>query len=222
MEKTQPEGVTSWVAYQDVQSAAHMAQLLARVRIQRQIAFKLDRQRVEEDWNICQVSFGLGYNLTTDKVQKQFEKNPDGKGEKALPFDTDYGHGSLAENGGSSKTDNILWQGELIRPPKGRDHAIIVRVVHGDPGYATFICAVRTAYGTTAAGLFLAKHWNDVLKNEYNKIIKLPKTDDEEEVRLETHSLFVMIEHAANDPHMLRVSPDILRIPQSNLSTSRQ
>ncbi len=200
--QTRPEGVTSWVAYQDVQSGAHVAQLLARVRIQPQIKFELDKDRADKDWNISQISFGLGFNLMTNRVQEQFDKRSWGERQiNALPFEVDYKHDSREIDDVAFKTDNILWQGELLRPPEGSDYAIIVRIVHGDKDYVTFICAGRTAYGTTAAGMYLAEHWKDQLKCEYDNRKKQGDVIDGELIDLHTHSLFVIVEHATKDPH---------------------
>ena len=216
--QTHPEGVTSWVAYQDVQSAAHLAQLLALFGIERQIKFELDVDQAPRGWNISQISFGLGYNVMTKVVQKQFDKRPRGKEQvQALPFEVDYKnksqasgdddkHNSQARSDFRFNTDNIVWQGKLLTPPPNRDYAIIVRLVHGDPNYATFICAGRTAWGTTAAGMYLAEHWKDGLWEEYKKRIKDNVKIDGQEVQFHTHSLFVVIEHATEIPHVGQIA----------------
>jgi hypothetical protein len=202
---TQPEDVTSWVAYQDVQSGAHLAQLLARVRIQRQIEFELDVDRAWKGWDISQVSFGLGFNVMTDFVQKQFDKKARGEQQiLALPFEVDYTRDSPKKK--DFKTDNILWQGVMLPPPENHDYAIIVRVVHGKKDYVTFICAGRTACGTTAAGMYLAEHWKDELKREYDIRISQGDVIDGRKVDLHTHSLFVIVEHVTNDPHHGRIA----------------
>jgi hypothetical protein len=217
--QTHPEGVTSWVAYQDVQSAAHLAQLLARVRIDRQIKFELDIDRAEQGWDICQVSFGLGFNVMTDLVQKQFDSRARGGQPpiQALPFEVDYTQASLARGrevddepnstarkDSQFKTDNIKWQGQLLKPNAGRDYAIIVRVVHGNPDYATFVCAGRTACGTTAAGMYLAEHWKDTLWKEYS--MRKDEVVDGRKVAFHTHSLFAIVEHATGIPHKGKIA----------------
>ncbi|MFI5457740.1 MAG: hypothetical protein ACHRXM_20045 [Isosphaerales bacterium] len=203
--QTQPEDVTSWVAYQDVQSGAHLAQLLARVRIQRQIIFELDADRAGKGWDISQVSFGLGYNVMTDLVQRQFDKKARGEEQiLALPFEVDYTRDSPKKK--QFKTDNIIWQGEFFPPPENHDYAIIVRFVHGNKDYVTFICAGRTACGTTAAGMYLAKHWKDELKSEYDKKKSQGEVIDGQTIDLHTHSLFVIVEHLTNDPHGAKIA----------------
>jgi len=218
-EKSRPEGVTSWVASEDIGSAAALAQLFARVGMKEEIEFlELDEkmiERIDEELKKggkpvkCFVSFGLGFNLMTNTVKELFDKKPRDGPLSQFPFDVDYTKGSLAgvDQGLAPdfRTDNIVRMGELLTPPTGKDYAIIVRVVQGDGKHAYFICAGRTAYGTTAAGIYLANHWRD-LKGKYDSAAR--EAVDGRRVRPETHSLLAIVEHQFGTSYGGKIATD--------------
>jgi hypothetical protein len=54
--------------------------------------------------------------------------------------------------------------------------------------------------------MYLAEHWKDELKREYDIRISQGDVIDGRKVDLHTHSLFVIVEHVTNDPHHGRIA----------------
>jgi hypothetical protein len=48
--------------------------------------------------------------------------------------------------------------------------------------------------------MYLAAHWDDELKHEYDKRQGTPDELDHRPIELKTHSLFVILEHVTDDP----------------------
>lgn len=168
-ENAQPEGVAHWLAMQDIRAAVHLTNELARIRRNGIQVVHSDAVNLNEGRH-CAIALGLGFNCLTRLLERQF---------KEQPLFT-VGWGPSERSGVQIETDRFALAGEeLTQLPDESDRALLARIVlpaQASSGYcAYFICAGRTAPGTDAAGRFLAKQWQDLLRLYQNRGLRLTR-----------------------------------------------
>lgn len=145
------EGVDHWIAKQDVIGAGALAHEFA-AHSRHSPDFVLESKVDESDLiggDHCIISMGLGFNSRTAMIADQCN----GK-----LFNIAWGKSPK----NSIHTDLLTFGGKLVDDPgPDLDHAVVARVVI--EGRPHFVCAGRTADGTTVAARYLAKNWQDML-----------------------------------------------------------
>ena len=137
------KGVKHVVPYEDLRAVLALSALFHKMRVG--LAMALD-SRFEADWVEDQplIGIGLGFNHVTARLAATC---PD---LYSITFE--------------SGTDDFLFENRWHGYPKGPvDCALVVRAM--DPGATVphFVCAGRTAAGTQAAGVYLARQWKTLL-----------------------------------------------------------
>lgn len=152
-----PEGVSSWISFQDLRGASHLGRMFA-LHSPQNTFFRYDENCPNaDDVTGTAVVFGLGFNGFTYLMSEAHEHKL---------FEARWGpspHKDFRQN-----TDHIYVPtlGGVLRPPENCDYAIVARIVpeqqdSSRPHYF-FVCAGRTASGTAAAGWFLANKWRRI------------------------------------------------------------
>lgn len=179
--RPEPEGVVSWLAFQDVRAATYLSNTFGDMT-RRKITVLHDRDidiNSETHKAHCLISFGLGFTKLThdiagyfnDQLFKVLWREVDGRQNRVTDYFT---------IGGSNASPDAM---------RGKDIAIVARVVlapssRSEPQGVWFVCAGRTAPGTAAAGFFLAEKWEEILS-----IYKKSKKD------LSKDSVAIVLQH---------------------------
>jgi hypothetical protein len=149
-----PEGVNAWLAFQDVRAAAYLASTISEIT-GRQVCFIHDKDAEDDRRFYSAVSIGLGFNGLTHQLAGYF--NP---ALFSIRWDKSPKEPHIL-------TDILTIGDQMPAIPPGKDLALVARVVPrretGRPVRVWFVCAGRTAAGTSAAGYYLAKNWEEML-----------------------------------------------------------
>jgi hypothetical protein len=173
-----PEGVNAWLSAQDVRAAVYVSSTLFKFT-DRDVKFIHDKDLEQDDFDFCAISLGLGFNGFTRRLAGWCDDQL---------FKIKWGE---SVKGGLAETDFFSIGGSRVpSPPEGKDDCIVARVVppteQGKAQRVCFVCAGRTAAGTAAAGLYLAKKWP--------KLLDLYERNRKD---LSTDSLVVVVRHTA-------------------------
>jgi len=174
------EGVNAWLAFQDVRAAVYLSNTISEMT-GRQVSFIHDKDAEAGSKDYCAISLGLGFNGFTHQIEGYFKKPL---------FKIVWGK---SPKNPEILTDLFIINGfDISIPPPEQDLAIVARIVpRPDKACASrvwFVCAGRTAAGTSAAGYFLAKEWQQLM-NLYKKNSKNINKD----------SLVVVIQHKESE-----------------------
>ena len=141
------KGIEHVVPFEDLKAVVALSetfqQVGAELHMRLDNKYNLDYQPLPDRTII---GIGLGFNHVTAKLSEAHREL------FTLTFDTG--------------TDDFRINGKTHGYPcNGDDCGLVVRIVprHAD-GVFHFVCAGRTAAGTEAAGLFLARNWKDLLR----------------------------------------------------------
>ena len=169
-----PEGVLYWIPQEDIRSCVYAVNLISQYFTVEGFSF-LNDDHTDPTSSSVVFSFGL-FNCYTIDLTDLCDKNL---------FQVEY---KYSPKNKTHYTDNISVNGKVVKPDKGRDIAVIARIVtHPSPkvNRVRFIIAGRTATGTAVAGYYFAENWSSLLELYDND-----KTKD-----LTKDSLAVVISH---------------------------
>jgi hypothetical protein len=152
------KGIKHVVPVEDLQAVRALAALFQKMHVP--LEMMLD-QHYDDTLEVFQrealIGIGLGFNHVTAKLAASC---PD-------LF-------QVAFDGG---TDDFRFRGQCHGfPADDYDCALVARVVQPGGGPPRFACAGRTAEGTAAAGIYLARHWKKLLR-EYKRARRRPSRD---------------------------------------------
>ena len=183
------------VVSQDLQATLDLAETFHEFDVDFKTALDLDRslyERLPSQRN-CLIAIGLGFNNLTAQIM-DFHKDS-----------------NLFEVIFVDDTDDFLIGGERHESAAEgkKDYALLVRESSLTSGRNNphFVCAGRTANGTKAAGIFLAKEWEQ-LYNLYKKHQKDFGSD----------SLAVLIEFEGSATYKAKISSALLKRPMNGPS----
>lgn len=156
------EGVNAWLAFQDIRAATYLSNSFYEMT-GKGVRLIHDKDIEGDDFNFCAISIGLGFNGFTHWLAEQCEKKL---------FQIEFGTSPKDPN---FETDLFKINDKLPTIPLNKDDCIVARIVlkpfHGNSNRICFVCAGRTASGTAAAGFFLSKEWEQLMKlyKKHNK-----------------------------------------------------
>ncbi len=169
------EGVNAWLAFQDIRAATFLSNSFVEMTGQ-DVLLTHDKYIDGDNFNYCAISIGLGFNGFTHWLSEQCGKQL---------FEIDFGTSPKDSN---FETDLFKIDGKIPVIPKNKDVCLVARIVlrpyRGSSNRVCFVCAGRTAPGTAAAGFFLSKEWQ--------KMMKLYKKHNKD---LDLDSLVVVVQH---------------------------
>lgn len=174
-EGTSAEGVNAWLAFQDIRAATYLSNSLYEMT-GKDVRLIHDKDIDGDGFNYCAISIGLGFNDFTHRLSEQCDKKL---------FEVVFGQSLKDPN---FATDYFKIDGVCPEPPQNKDDCLVARIVlrpfDGTANRVCFVCAGRTASGTAAAGFFLARHWEQLMKLYV-----------EHEMSLDLDSLAVVVRH---------------------------
>jgi len=144
-----PEGVSAWLAYEDIRAGAALGTLFGRVTGDfLKVRLDGDAPKLGTD-KATSIAMGLGFTVHTRMILEPLLR----RGFLSI----------CASQEGDLYTDFFKIEGKRPRPAEGHDVALVARVLAPDSNHPHFVCAGRSAAGTAAAGRWLASHWRDLL-----------------------------------------------------------
>ena len=206
-----PEGVSGYLCFEDVRAAAHIANFVRKKCTEMDVWIRHDNSAFDAKDTHCTFVFGLGFTAATRWTEDEFmpklfstycDVARDGK------YLTDHFLLKFMPTGASTSSKPSL---RKIPLRDGHDVALIIRAVRKSPegvvSQPWFICAGRTATGTSVAAHFLSTRWLELAE-----LFRSHQKDFNHDslAVVVSHRLGNSAEYGANSPLLIENTANIL------------